>query len=124
MKSVATASASNITAPTQFIETPLETYAYRRFGGAAFRAWEKVEGDRFHKLRNITQPCLIVNGVLDAMIPIHNSYALAEHIPNAVLLTYSDAGHGSLFQYHESFVQHASLFLDAIAKPSINTIVQ
>ena len=27
--------ASSITAPTQFIETGLETYAYRRFGGGA-----------------------------------------------------------------------------------------
>jgi pimeloyl-ACP methyl ester carboxylesterase len=26
---------SNVTAPTQFVETPLETYAYRRFGGGA-----------------------------------------------------------------------------------------
>jgi hypothetical protein len=29
---------SNITAPTQFIETKLETYAYRRFGSGSCRA--------------------------------------------------------------------------------------
>src|ERR1051325_10200937 len=29
------AQASNTTAPTQFIKTKLETYAYRRFGGGA-----------------------------------------------------------------------------------------
>ena len=80
----------------------------------AFRAWERGDGgERFAKLRRITQPCLVVNGVLDQMISVKNSYALAEHLPRAMLLTYPDAGHGSLFQYHDSFVQQASLFLDS-----------
>lgn len=80
---------------------------------AAFRAWERVEGERFAKLRRITQPCLVVNGVFDAMIPVRNSYFLAEHLPNAMLVTYPDAGHGSLFQFHDSFVQQATMFLDS-----------
>ncbi|HKR60454.1 MAG TPA: alpha/beta hydrolase [Pyrinomonadaceae bacterium] len=78
---------------------------------AAFRAWEHIDGQRFERLRKITQPCLVVNGVFDKMIPVRNSYFLAEHLPNAILLTYPDAGHGSLFQFHESFVRQASLFL-------------
>jgi pimeloyl-ACP methyl ester carboxylesterase len=80
---------------------------------AAFRAWERVDGERFGKLRRIAQPCLVVNGVFDNMIPVRNSYALGEHLPRAMLLTYPDAGHGSLFQFHESFVRQASLFLDS-----------
>jgi len=80
---------------------------------AAFRAWERVDGERFAKLRRITQPCLVVNGVLDTMIPVRNSYFLGEHLPNAMLLTYPDAGHGSLFQFHHSFVQQATSFLDS-----------
>jgi pimeloyl-ACP methyl ester carboxylesterase len=80
---------------------------------AAFRAWERVEGERFGKLRGVTQPALVVNGVRDTMIPVRNSYLLAEHLPNAMLLVYPDAGHGSLFQFHDSFVQHATLFLDS-----------
>jgi pimeloyl-ACP methyl ester carboxylesterase len=80
---------------------------------AAFRAWERVEGERFAKLRRITHPCLVVNGVFDNMIPVRNSYFLSEHLPNAMLLTYPDAGHGSLFQFHDSFVSQAKLFLDS-----------
>jgi pimeloyl-ACP methyl ester carboxylesterase len=80
---------------------------------AAFRAWERVDGERFGKLRRITQPCLVVNGTFDAMIPVGNSYYLAENLPDAMLLTYPDAGHGSLFQSHDSFVKHAALFLDS-----------
>jgi pimeloyl-ACP methyl ester carboxylesterase len=80
---------------------------------AAFRAWEHFSGDRFANLRKITQPCLVANGVFDNMIPVRNSYMLSEHLPNALLLTYPDAGHGSLFQFHNSFVRQASLFLDS-----------
>ena len=79
---------------------------------AAFRAWERVDGERFAKLHEISQPCLVVNGVFDRMIPVRNSYFLAENLPNATLLVYPDAGHGSLFQYHDSFVRQATQFLD------------
>ena len=78
---------------------------------AAFRAWETYTGERFAKLRKINQPCLVANGVFDTTIPVRNSYMLGEHLPNAMLITYPDAGHGSLFQFHESFVRQASEFL-------------
>ena len=80
---------------------------------AAFRAWEHVEGERFAKLRRITQPCLVVSGAFDQMIPVRNSYLLGEHLPSATLLVYPDAGHGSLFQFHDSFVRQATRFLDS-----------
>src|SRR4029077_10450798 len=79
---------------------------------AAFRGWGRV-GELFDKLRRITQPCLVVNGVRDTMIPVRNSCLLAEHLPNAMLLTYPDAGHGSLVQFPDSFVRQATLFLDS-----------
>src|SRR5882672_932993 len=80
---------------------------------AAFREWEGFKGERFVELRSIRHPTLVVNGVHDEMIPVPNSYRLSENLPNAVLLTYPDAGHGSLFQYPESFTRHAAAFLSS-----------
>jgi pimeloyl-ACP methyl ester carboxylesterase len=78
---------------------------------AAFRDWERCKGERFADLRSIGQPTLVVNGVYDEMIPVRNSYWLGENLPNAVLLTYPDSGHGSLFQFHHSFTRQAAAFL-------------
>jgi len=78
---------------------------------AAFRDWEVSAGERFADLKRIRQPALVVNGVHDEMIPVANSYWLSANLPNAVLLTYPDSGHGSLFQFHESFTRQAEAFL-------------
>jgi pimeloyl-ACP methyl ester carboxylesterase len=80
---------------------------------AAFREWEQFKGEPFAELRSIRHPALVVNGVGDEMIPVSNSYRLGENLANAVLLTYPDAGHGSLFQYPESFTRHATAFLSS-----------
>lgn len=80
---------------------------------AAFRDWEHFNGERFADLPRIQQPTLVMNGVHDEMIPIRNSYWLSENLPNAVLLTYPDSGHGALFQFHESFTRQAGAFLNS-----------
>ena len=86
---------------------------------AAFRDWERFTGDRFADLRTISHPTLVVNGIRDEMIPIVNSYRLAENLPNVVLVTYPDAGHGSLFQYHDSFARHAAAFLSISSESAV-----
>src|SRR5512133_3728825 len=78
---------------------------------AAFRDWEHFTGRRFASLKSIGQPVLVVNGIHDEMVPVSHSYWLSENLPNAVLLTYPDSGHGSLFQFHESFTRQATAFL-------------
>jgi pimeloyl-ACP methyl ester carboxylesterase len=78
---------------------------------AAFRDWEEFTGRRFDELSAIRQPTLVVNGIHDEMIPISNSYWLVENLPNAMLIAYPDSGHGSLFQFHESFTKQANAFL-------------
>jgi len=78
---------------------------------AAFREWDQITDERFAVLKGIRQPILESTGVHDEMIPVRNSYWLSENLPNAVLLTYPDSGHGSLFQFHESFTRQAAAFL-------------
>jgi pimeloyl-ACP methyl ester carboxylesterase len=80
---------------------------------AAFREWERTTGERFAVLKSIRQPTLVVNGVHDEMIVVQNSYWLTENLPNALLLIYPDSGHGSLFQFHESFTRQAAAFLNS-----------
>jgi pimeloyl-ACP methyl ester carboxylesterase len=78
---------------------------------AAFREWDGFTGIRFADLKDIHHPTLVMNGVHDEMIPVRNSYWLSENLPNAVLITYPDAGHGSLFQFHQAFTHQATAFL-------------
>ena len=51
---------------------------------AAFREWEQSTETRFGDLKGVHQPTLVINGIRDEMIPISNSYRLAENLPNAV----------------------------------------
>jgi pimeloyl-ACP methyl ester carboxylesterase len=83
---------------------------------AAFRDGEKFIGGRFADLKSILHPTLVVNGIYDEMIPVQNSYWLSANLPNAVLLTYPDSGHGSLCQFHESFTRQAAAFLASDSK--------
>ena len=62
-------------------------------------------------LRNIGQPTLVVNGDHDVIIYTINSYILQQNIPNAQLILYPDASHGSQYQYPGLFVRHVSMFL-------------
>jgi pimeloyl-ACP methyl ester carboxylesterase len=86
---------------------------------AAFREWERFTGERFADLKGIHHPTLVVQGFEDEMIPVRNSYWLAENLPNAVLLVYPDAGHGSLFQYADSFTKNAASFLSSDSESAV-----
>jgi pimeloyl-ACP methyl ester carboxylesterase len=91
------------------LSTSAQTMAAQR---AAITEWRQPRGERFAELKAITRPTLVVNGHNDIMVPTINSFTLSQKIPDAQLIVYPDAGHGSLFQLPELFVTHGRIFLD------------
>ena len=79
---------------------------------AALQEWGSPVGERFAYLKDINIPVLVVGGKSDIIFYTINSFYLEQNLPNAQLILYPDAAHGSLFQYPLMFVEHASLFLD------------
>src|SRR3954462_10547273 len=79
---------------------------------AAITAWGIPDGSKLNRLAGITQPTLVANGDNDTMMHTHNSHLLAEHLPNAQLRIYPDAGHGFLDQYPEQFADEVRAFLE------------
>lgn len=78
---------------------------------AALAKWGAPRENPYDYLKALTQPTLVVNGDNDVIIYSINSWILQQNIPNAQLILYPDANHGSLYQYPERFVTHATQFL-------------
>ena len=77
----------------------------------AISEWGAPRQKSFEYLKSIRQPTLVVNGGNDVIIYAVNSFILQQHLPNAQLILYPDANHGSQYQYPKQFVLQVSLFL-------------
>lgn len=81
---------------------------------AAVREWGNIPaGDRYATLKDITHPALVVHGNKDIVVAPINALILAEHLPNAQLIVYSDSSHGAHYQHASVFLEHVKLFLQA-----------
>src|ERR1700733_14298105 len=79
----------------------------------AISEWGAPRDKPFEYLKSICQPALVVNGGKDVIVYAVNSFILQQHLPDAELILYPDANHGSQYQYPELFVRHVSMFLSA-----------
>jgi pimeloyl-ACP methyl ester carboxylesterase len=77
----------------------------------AIGKWGVQREGSYEYLKRITQPTLVVNGDHDVIVYTINSYILQQNVPNAQLILYPDASHGSQYQYPERFVAHVAMFL-------------
>jgi pimeloyl-ACP methyl ester carboxylesterase len=80
--------------------------------GTALAAYGAAKDPSYAHLKGLGLPVLVVNGTDDIVIPTINSYILQQFLPNAELILYPDANHGSHFQYPGPFARHTRMFLD------------
>lgn len=80
---------------------------------AAIVKWGAPNSDAFAYLHDIAQPTLVINGSHDVIVYSVNSLILQQNLPNAQLVLYPDANHGSQYQYPTLFVADVARFLDA-----------
>jgi pimeloyl-ACP methyl ester carboxylesterase len=80
--------------------------------GTAIHAYGTTKDPAYPILKNIKIPVLVVNGTNDTIVPTINSYILQQFLPDAELVIYPDANHGSHFQYPDRFLIDAEHFLD------------
>jgi len=79
---------------------------------AAIREWGAIPStNRYATLKNITHQTLIVHGNKDVVVGPINALILAERLPNAQLIVYSDSSHGAQYQHAGTFLRHVNLFL-------------
>jgi len=79
--------------------------------GKALIVWTSTSDPEYKTLKSINQPVLVVTGSNDTMLNTEGSITLYKQLKNAQLVLYPDSNHGSIFQYHDSFVNTADYFL-------------
>jgi pimeloyl-ACP methyl ester carboxylesterase len=69
------------------------------------------------RLKNVTQPTLVIVGTDDAATPATNSLRMAELIPGSWFVQIKGGGHGLMYQYPEQFSNIVETFLENTNTP-------
>lgn len=77
----------------------------------AIITWANTPDAENSLLKSIQQPVLVMQGSHDKMFDTENSYKIFQALPNAQLVLYPDAAHGSIFQYAKSAATAVNNFL-------------
>lgn len=80
---------------------------FTAIGKSAAIPFDRTRAD----LESITHPVLYATGMRDVMIPALSAYVAVQHLANATLVIYGDAGHAFLFQHAKDFATQVSAFL-------------
>jgi pimeloyl-ACP methyl ester carboxylesterase len=78
---------------------------------AALTGWGKGESTSWERLADLSLPVLIGAGARDHMMHPFGAYSMAERLPDAKIIIYTDSGHGFLFQHAEDFGDEVLRFL-------------
>jgi pimeloyl-ACP methyl ester carboxylesterase len=73
--------------------------------------WGIPEPSKLERLAGIRQATLVTSGDNDTMIPTQNAHILGQHLPNARVRIFDDAGHGFLFQWPVEYAHLVDEFL-------------
>jgi len=79
---------------------------------AAIREWGTIPvTGRYSTLKDITHPTLFEHGNQDIVVAPINTLILAELLPNAQLVVFSDSSHGAQYQHAQLFLEQVKLLL-------------
>jgi pimeloyl-ACP methyl ester carboxylesterase len=78
---------------------------------AALAGWGKGEDTSWERLGELQMPVLVGAGARDHMMHPFGVYSMAQRLPDAKVVFYTDSGHGFLFQHADDFGEEVLRFL-------------
>ena len=78
---------------------------------SALTGWAKGEDTSWERMVELRLPVLVGAGAQDHMMHPFGAYSMAQRLPDAKVIIYTDSGHGFLFQHARDFGEDVLRFL-------------